>query len=66
MIIGARSAGTGGAGAGRAVVFALQGDAVTFVHGGLRRLRPGEYWGGDHSEGGGEGARDRGVGYDAL
>ena len=60
------AAGAGGAGAGRAVVVALHGNAVAFVHSGLRRLRSGECRRGDHGEGGGEGAGDRGVGDDAL
>src|SRR5882724_4642138 len=66
LVVGIRGAGTGGAGASRAVVVALHCDAVAFVHGGLRRLRRGECRGSDHGEGGGEGAGDRGVGEGVL
>src|SRR5258708_25736347 len=66
LVIGTRGAGAGGAGAGRAVIVALQRDAVAFVHGGLRRFWRGECRGGDHGEGGGEGAGDGGVGEEVL
>src|SRR5271165_3483959 len=66
LVVGTRGASTGGAGASPAVVVAFHGDAVAFIHGGLRRLRPGEYRCGNHSEGGGERAGDRGVGDGAF
>src|SRR5260221_13113009 len=62
LIVGTSSTRTGGPGAGRAVVVALQCDAVAFVYDGLRRLRRCDYRGSDHGEGGGEGASDCGVG----
>src|SRR6266478_4362694 len=66
LVVGTRGASAGGAGAGRAVVVTLHCDAVAFVHGGLRRLRRCECRGSDHSERGGEGAGDCGVGDNVL
>src|SRR5262249_1109535 len=58
LIVGGRSPCAGGAGAGGTIVVALQRNAETFVHCGLRGLRPGSCRRSDHGQRGGEGTDD--------
>src|SRR4029077_16544928 len=58
LIVGGRSPCAGGAGAGGAIVVALQRNAEAFVHCGLRGLRPGSCRRSEHGQRGGEGTDD--------
>src|SRR5260221_3210057 len=55
LIVGGRSPCAGGAGAGGAIVVALQRNAEAFVHCWLRRLRPGSFRRSEQGQPGGEG-----------